>query len=126
MMFVGDHGKIIGGFRCENPQIITGPKPGESAAARSARASSQRGQGGDRAARRSAWVQAFRGGEPTYGDFLLAGPISEAFNLGAVSLRLGGRRLLWDADKMQVTNLPEANKFLTREYRKGWELSAQG
>jgi hypothetical protein len=23
----------------------------------------------------------------------------------------------------EVTNLPEANKFLTREYRKGWELA---
>jgi hypothetical protein len=23
---------------------------------------------------------------------------------------------------MEITNIPEANKFLTREYRKGWEL----
>jgi hypothetical protein len=67
------------------------------------------------------WVQAFKGGPPTYGDFLLAGPISEAFNLGAVSLRLGGKRLLFDAAAGQITNLPEANKYLTREYRKGWE-----
>jgi hypothetical protein len=117
MMFVGDHGKIIGGFQCENPRIIGGRKAGESPA------SAQPERGGDRAARRSAWVQAFRGGEPTYGDFLLAGPISEAFNLGAISLRLGGKRLLWDATKMQITNLPEANKLLTREYRKGWELT---
>jgi hypothetical protein len=73
--------------------------------------------------RDAAWVKAFKGGEPTCGDFLLAGPISEAFNLGAVSLRLGGKRLLWDAANMKVTNLPAANKFLVREYRKGWELT---
>jgi hypothetical protein len=39
-------------------------------------------------------------------------------------LRLGGRRLLWDAENMKVTNVPEANKYLGREYRKGWELNA--
>ena len=70
----------------------------------------------------AAWVAACKGGKPTHGDFLLAGPISDAFNLGAVSLRLGGRKLLFDAAKMQVTNLPEANKYLVREYRPGWEL----
>ncbi|HEY9170907.1 MAG TPA: gfo/Idh/MocA family oxidoreductase, partial [Verrucomicrobiae bacterium] len=63
-----------------------------------------------------------KGGPATYGDFLLAGPISDAFNLGAVSLRLGGRRLLFDAAAGNVTNLAEANKLLTREYRQGWEL----
>lgn len=51
-----------------------------------------------------------------------AGPISDAFNLGAVSLRLGGRRLLFDSAAGKVTNVAEANKLLTREYRAGWEL----
>jgi len=53
----------------------------------------------------------------------LAGPISDAFNLAAISLRLGGKRLLWDAQSMKITNRPEANQFLTRDYRKGWELT---
>jgi hypothetical protein len=68
-------------------------------------------------------VKAFKGGEATYGDFLLAGPISEAFNLGAISLRLGGKRLTWDPEQMKITNLPDANKYLGREYRTGWKLS---
>jgi hypothetical protein len=124
MMFVGDKGKILGGFRGENPRIIPERKSREFAGAKGGTtpASEERGRG--RGMRDPSWVQAFQGGEPTYGDFLLAGPISEAFNLGAVSLRLGGRRLLWDRENMKVTNLPEANKYLTREYRKGWELSA--
>jgi hypothetical protein len=41
-----------------------------------------------------------------------------------ISLRLGGKRLLWDATNAKITNLPDANKYLTREYRKGWELTA--
>jgi len=66
------------------------------------------------------WVSTCKGGRPTHGDFLLAEPISDAFNLGAVSLRLGGRRLLFDATNMKITNVPEANKCLVREYRPGW------
>ncbi|HWH72053.1 MAG TPA: hypothetical protein VNT26_22010, partial [Candidatus Sulfotelmatobacter sp.] len=69
------------------------------------------------------WVAACKGGKSTYGDFLLAGPIADAFNLGAVSLRLGGRRLLFDAAAGKVTNVAAANPYLTREYRKGWELT---
>lgn len=71
----------------------------------------------------AAWVAAVKGGKPTHGDFLLSGPISDAFNLGAISLRLGGSRLLFDAARMKVTNVAEANKYLVRRYRKGWELT---
>ncbi len=31
-------------------------------------------------------------------------------------------KLTWDGENMKVTNLPEANEFLHREYRKGWTL----
>jgi hypothetical protein len=68
-------------------------------------------------------VAAVRGGKPSYGDFLLAGPISDAFNLAAVSLRLGGKRLLFDSAHARVTNVPAANAYLGREYRTGWELT---
>jgi hypothetical protein len=33
-----------------------------------------------------------------------------------------GKKLEWDAVNMKFPNAPEAEKFLTREYRKGWEL----
>ena len=123
MMFIGDSGKILAGFRGENPQIIPEKKMREYRTAKNLPESApqQRGQGQGR--NDSAWVAAFKGGKPTYGDFLLGGPISDAFNLGAVSLRLGGRRLLFDAASMKVTNLPEANKHLVREYRTDWELT---
>jgi len=123
MMFVGDQGKILAGFRGENPRIIPERKSREYWAAKgvAAPAATERGRG--QSGRGSAWIEAFKGGKPTYGNFLLAGPISEAFNLGAISLRLGGKRLLWDSENMKITNLPEANKHLVREYRKSWELS---
>ena len=63
---------------------------------------------------------ACRGGAPSPGSFVNAWPISEAVNLYAVALRTG-KRLLWDAENMTITNLVEANKYLARDYRKGWE-----
>jgi predicted dehydrogenase len=120
MLFVGDQGKILAGFRGENARILSGPKLRESKPASGDAAEAARQP--RRPDRTGAWIAACKGGPPTYGDFLLAGPISDAFNLGAVSLRLGGRRVVFDAAQARITNIPEANRYLTREYRKGWEL----
>ena len=67
------------------------------------------------------WIAAVRGGPQTPSSFLLAGPISEMVNLGAVALR-AGTKVVYDSAGMKITNVPEANKYLTRDYRKGWEL----
>ncbi len=127
MMFVGDKGKILAGFRGEDPQIIPEQQMRAFRAAEKERKTALPRE--LEQARRDAaalWVATCRGGPPTYGDFLRAGPISDAFNLGAVSLRLGGRRLLFDAASAKVTNVPEANRWLGREYRPGWELTGPG
>ena len=60
-----------------------------------------------------------KGGAQSPGSFLHAGGISEAVNLYAVALRTR-RRLYYDAANRKITNVPEANKYLSREYRKGW------
>ena len=120
MMFVGDAGKILAGFRGERPRIVPAHRMRQFAG--DATDAAPRGRP-DRLQSLAAWVAAARGGAPTYGDFLLAGPISDAFNLGAVSLRLGGKRLWFDAAAGRITNAPDANRHLGREYRAGWELA---
>jgi hypothetical protein len=50
-----------------------------------------------------------------------SGALSEAVLLGNVAYR-GGKALEWDASAAQVANVPEARRFLRREYRKGWDL----
>ncbi len=130
MLFVGDTGKILGGFRAENPQIVPEAKMRAYRAAHNIPEPAppqprQRGPQDLRprpSERDLAWINAFKGGPRSYGDFLLAQPICDAVNLAAVSLRLGGRRLLWDAAAARVTNVPEANALLTREYRPGWQI----
>jgi hypothetical protein len=43
--------------------------------------------------------------------------------LGMAALRAGqGRKVNYDSDGMKFTNAPDANQYLTRVYRKGWEL----
>ena len=55
------------------------------------------------------------------GSFKYAGTVTEAINLSAVALR-AGKRVEYDSKNMKITNDEAANKYLTREYRKGWEL----
>ena len=125
MMFVGDQGKILAGFLGEDARIIPEKKMQEYTAAKGLPAKQEpaRRGAGRRAEAANLWVAACKGGPATYGDFRLGAPISDAFNLGAVSLRLGGKKLLFDSAKASITNNAEANKYLTREYRPGWELT---
>jgi len=69
------------------------------------------------------WVKAVKGQTKTSSPLEYAAGLTETMLLGIVALRTGqGKKILYDADKMQVTNAPEANQYLTREYRKGWEV----
>ncbi|QOV90326.1 Gfo/Idh/MocA family protein [Humisphaera borealis] len=67
------------------------------------------------------WIKACKNGKKSTCDFSYSGPLTEANHLGNVAYR-AGRRLEWDTKNMKFTNAPEAERFLRREYRKGWEL----
>ena len=69
------------------------------------------------------WVDACKGTTKASSPFEYAAPLTEVMLLGLVALRTGqGKKILYDGDNMRVTNAPEANAFLTREYRAGWSL----
>jgi len=116
MMFVGSKGKILAGFQIEDPRLIPERRMRNQAAAP---ARKQEEQGGASAGVRQ-WMAAVRGGPQSPSSFLNAGPISEAVNLYSVALRTG-RKLLYDGESRKITNVAEANKYLSREYRKGWD-----
>ena len=67
------------------------------------------------------WIDACKGGKPAYSNFDYAGPMTESVLLANVALRAGGK-IQWDAKKMHVTNLPEANQYVTHKYRGDWKL----
>ena len=49
--------------------------------------------------------------------------ITEAINLYAAALR-SNKLLKYDAASEKITNVEQANKYLTREYRKGWDIAS--
>jgi predicted dehydrogenase len=67
------------------------------------------------------WVVAIKAGKQAPCNFAYAGPFTEAYQLGNVALRVG-HRIEWDPLAFRVTNCREANQYLTREYRRGWDL----
>jgi predicted dehydrogenase len=70
------------------------------------------------------WVEACKGRGEASCPFAYAAPLTEVMLLGVVALRAGqGVRIDYDAAAMRITNVPDANRFLTREYRAGWSLA---
>lgn len=67
------------------------------------------------------YANAIKGGPAAMSNFDYAGRLTETILLGNVALRCG-QKIEWDAENMKVTNIPEANEFLHREYRDGWTL----
>jgi hypothetical protein len=67
------------------------------------------------------WIQGITTGSKPLCPFPYAGPLTEALLLGNIALRVG-RRIEWDSAAFRVTNCEEANQYLRRQYRKGWEL----
>ena len=65
------------------------------------------------------WIRAIRGEETISSPFDYAVPLNETMVLGMVAMRAGQPI---DYDGKKITNAPDANRYLDREYRKGWEL----
>jgi hypothetical protein len=69
------------------------------------------------------WLSAAKGEATISSPFSQAAPLTETMLLGIAALRAGqGKKVRYDGANMKFTNAPDANAFLTRVYRKGWEL----
>ena len=116
MMFVGDKGKILAGFNVDDPQIISGRKM-------DSQGDTNKNRGNEEEVALKAlqlFTDACKTGKQYPGNFSEAEHITTAVNLYAAALR-SNRLLKYDAANVKITNVPEANKYLSREYRKGWD-----
>jgi hypothetical protein len=89
------------------------------------------------------WVDACKAGfnSPEHlaltSSFDYAGPMTETVLMGNLAIRsymlrrenskgdlefYARKKLLWDGENMKITNLEEANQFVGRTYREGWEV----
>jgi len=112
-LFVGDKGKLMCGCYGKSPRLI--PETKMQAYQRPPK-TIPRVEG-----HHKDWVRACKTGEPACSNFDYAGPLTEMVLLGNVAIRTG-RKLHWDGPNMKVTNLPEADEYIRREYRQGWSL----
>jgi hypothetical protein len=65
------------------------------------------------------WAEAAKGKAQTSCPFEYAARLTEVMLLGIVALR-AGKKVYYDGANMRVTNVPQANDYLRREYRQGW------
>jgi predicted dehydrogenase len=69
------------------------------------------------------WIDAIRGGRPAMSNFVdYAALLAEVALLGNLAMRMNGQRVVWNAETMTAVDLPAANPFIHREYRRGWDL----
>ena len=68
------------------------------------------------------FVEACRGNGQTSTPFSYSGKLTESVLLGCLATRFPKTTLDWDGANLQITNVKEANAFVRRTYRKGWEV----
>jgi len=68
------------------------------------------------------WINACKGDRKTSCDFDYAGKMIEMMMLGLVAYRVG-KQVEYDGANGHITNSPEAEALLRRNYREGWTLN---
>lgn len=73
------------------------------------------------------WIAAIKNDTETTSHFGYAARLTETMLLGNIAIRFAheNKILEYDGEKMEITNLSEANQYLRREYRPGWELGVR-
>ena len=69
------------------------------------------------------FVDACLGSANNESHFAQTGPMTEAILLGTVAIRVPDVLLEWDSANLKITNSPEANQLLRRNYREGWNVA---
>ncbi len=68
------------------------------------------------------WIDGCISGKQPTDDFTYGAMLTETILLGNIAIRFKGETLDWDVENMKFTNMDEANQYVTRDYREGWDL----
>jgi len=69
------------------------------------------------------WLAAIEGKvERGQSAFDYAGPFTETILLGCLAQRNPGKKLMWNAETMEMKDRPDLGKLIKRDYRNGWEI----
>jgi predicted dehydrogenase len=116
IILVGDKGALMAGNHASDPRIypLSLMKKFKDAPKKYPRV---------RTSHHMSWVNACKKDDPTApaSSFDYAVPLTETVLLGTVAI-LAQKPLEWDGDRMKVTNVPDANRYVKDDYRRGWSL----
>lgn len=134
VLFIGSKGKLLADCYGANPRLLPTKLMKETTLPAETLARVPEGH-------YLQWVNACiagHGNATTSSPFEFAGPFTESILIGNLAIRswmmrnpnltgqedkyLGRKKLIWDSNKMQITNFEPANQFVKREYREGWKL----
>ncbi len=115
ILFVGDKGSLLGGSHAGTPRIIPEAKRKEFGRPPKTLPRSP--------GHHQEWIDACKAGKPenAKSGFWYAGPFVEALLVGNLAVRLQ-KRVEWDAARMRSPNCPEADNYITKFYRNGFNL----
>ena len=112
-LYIGSKGKLLHGTYAQNPRLLgplaNAPKPPQTYKRITT-------------SHEINWIDAIRGRQETTSPFSYAAKLTEIMLLGVVALN-AGKKIQYDGATMKITNAPEAEQFLRRQYRQGWALS---
>jgi predicted dehydrogenase len=117
VMYLGERGMLIHDTYGLNPRLLPEGLNEEAAAVPT---SLPRIEGGIDGHDHN-FLRAIRGEEAISSPFSYGSDLTEVMLLGLVAAR-AGQPIHYDAAAMTIPNAPDAERFLRREYRAGWEL----
>lgn len=112
-LIIGSRATVLTDVYTASPRIIPEAKMRETASRLPPR-TLPRIEGGHFAE----WLRACKGGPAAGSNFSYSARLTQVCLLSNVAVR-AGRPLLWDHAAMRVTNVPEANAYVTKLYRPG-------
>ncbi len=115
VLYIGTKGKLMHGTYAQNPRLLpqafadSTPKPAQTYKRITT-------------SHEMNWIDAIRGRQEVTCPFSYAAQLTEVMLLGVVALN-AGKKIHYDGANMKITNAPQAEQFLRREYRQGWSLT---
>ncbi len=115
VLYIGSKGKLLHGTYAQNPRLLPAkfaastPKPPQTFKRITT-------------SHEMNWIDAIRGRQEVTCPFSYAAKLTEVMLLGVVALN-AGKKIHYDGANMKITNAPDAEQFLRRQYRQGWSLT---
>ena len=121
MVMIGSKNSLITGGRPNNPRLLVSEEEWTEFKKNPPKQKIPRLKSGDETPIQE-WIDGIKNNFLPESNFNYSAELTEMALIGVLSQRFSGK-IDYDAEKMQIINRPELNKFLREEARDGWKVS---